>query len=84
VSHKEHPDSDAEMHHYIYDHDAGQGVTAYVVDTGVNIGHNEFEGRAEWFVLSLRVSGLIRRGQTIPDGDEDKDGNGHGTHVAYV
>jgi cerevisin len=36
------------MHHYIYDHDAGKGVVAYVVDTGVNIGHNEFEGRAVW------------------------------------
>ena len=35
----------------------------------------------------LKVSYLIRsdlhdRGQTIPEGDEDKDGNGHGTHVA--
>jgi cerevisin len=29
----------------------------------------EFEGRAVW-------------GATIPTGDEDEDGNGHGTHVA--
>src|SRR5436190_3749219 len=42
---------------------------AYVVDTGVNIKHEEFEGRAVW-------------GATIPTGDEDEDGNGHGTHVA--
>lgn len=42
---------------------------AYVIDTGVNIKHEEFEGRAVW-------------GATIPTGDEDEDGNGHGTHVA--
>jgi cerevisin len=50
VSHKEHPD-DVEMHHYIYDHNAGENVTAYVVDTGVNIEHVEFEGRAVWVCL---------------------------------
>jgi cerevisin len=42
---------------------------AYIIDTGVNIRHEEFEGRAIW-------------GVTIPTGDEDQDGNGHGTHVA--
>jgi cerevisin len=42
---------------------------AYVIDTGVNIKHEQFEGRAVW-------------GATIPTGDEDEDGNGHGTHVA--
>jgi|SRR5277367_3393050 hypothetical protein len=42
---------------------------AYIIDTGVNIKHEEFEGRAVW-------------GATIPTGDEDEDGNGHGTHVA--
>jgi cerevisin len=40
-----------------------------VIDTGVNIHHEEFEGRAVW-------------GATIPVGDPDEDGNGHGTHVA--
>ena len=44
-------------------------MLAYVIDTGVNIDHDEFEGRAVW-------------GATIPEGDEDEDGNGHGTHVA--
>jgi len=44
-------------------------ILAYVVDTGVNIHHEEFEGRASW-------------GATIPENDEDADGNGHGTHVA--
>ncbi|GMM48520.1 proteinase B [Pichia kluyveri] len=54
---------------YLYDDDAGEGVTAYVIDTGVNIEHEEFEGRAVW-------------GATIPSGDADVDGNGHGTHCA--
>lgn len=40
-----------------------------VVDTGINIDHVEFEGRASW-------------GKTIPKNDEDKDGNGHGSHCA--
>ncbi len=41
----------------------------YVVDTGINIAHQDFEGRAVW-------------GLTAPNGDDDVDGNGHGTHVA--
>ncbi|KAL6930457.1 related to Subtilisin-like protease 8 [Hanseniaspora guilliermondii] len=54
---------------YLYDSEGGEGVTAYVVDTGVNIEHENFEGRAVW-------------GKTIPFNDEDIDGNGHGTHCA--
>lgn len=54
---------------YQYDSKAGEGVTAYIIDTGINIDHVDFEGRASW-------------GATIPDGDEDRDGNGHGTHCA--
>lgn len=40
-----------------------------MIDTGINIDHVEFEGRASW-------------GKTIPLNDVDKDGNGHGTHCA--
>lgn len=54
---------------YLYDSEGGEGVTAYVVDTGINIEHENFEGRAVW-------------GKTIPFNDEDIDGNGHGTHCA--
>lgn len=54
---------------YLYDKNAGEGVTAYVIDTGVNVDHEQFEGRAVW-------------GATIPAGDSDIDGNGHGTHCA--
>lgn len=54
---------------YPYADRAGADITAYIIDTGVNIHHVDFEGRAEW-------------GATIPEGDPDEDGNGHGTHVA--
>ncbi|KAG8962349.1 serine protease [Tulasnella sp. 419] len=54
---------------YIYDSHGGEGVDAYVIDTGVNIHHVEFEGRAKW-------------GKTIPQNDVDEDANGHGTHCA--
>lgn len=54
---------------YLYDNEGGEGVTAYVIDTGVSVTHNQFEGRAKW-------------GKTIPLNDADIDGNGHGTHCA--
>ncbi|GAA6058583.1 hypothetical protein JCM10212_007022 [Sporobolomyces blumeae] len=53
---------------YEYESAAGEGVDAYVIDTGVNIDHVELEGRAKW-------------GKTIPN-DPDQDLNGHGSHVA--
>ncbi|GAA5896746.1 S8 family peptidase [Sporobolomyces salmoneus] len=53
---------------YEYEEAAGEGVDAYVIDTGVNIDHVELEGRAKW-------------GKTIPN-DPDQDLNGHGSHVA--
>ncbi|KAH9888417.1 peptidase S8/S53 domain-containing protein [Cubamyces lactineus] len=53
---------------YEYDTQGGEGVDVYVIDTGINVNHVEFEGRASW-------------GKTIPN-DEDVDGNGHGTHCA--
>ncbi|TFK83434.1 hypothetical protein K466DRAFT_665835 [Polyporus arcularius HHB13444] len=54
---------------YEYDTDGGDGVDVYVIDTGINVNHVEFEGRASW-------------GKTIPANDVDEDGNGHGTHCA--
>lgn len=52
---------------YAFDR-SGSGVTAYVVDTGIRISHEEFEGRASY--------GFDAFG---PGGD---DCHGHGTHVA--
>ncbi|KAI0250070.1 peptidase S8/S53 domain-containing protein [Lactifluus subvellereus] len=54
---------------YEYDPRGGEGVDVYVIDTGVHINHDEFEGRASW-------------GKTIPTNDVDEDNNGHGTHCA--
>lgn len=54
---------------YLYAEEGGEGVDAYVIDTGTNIEHVDFEGRAKW-------------GKTIPTGDADEDGNGHGTHCS--
>lgn len=68
VSHRE-PLSLGSFNQYLYDNDGGEGVTAYVIDTGVNVNHDEFNGRAVW-------------GSTIPTGDPDSDDNGHGTHCA--
>ncbi|KAG0348757.1 hypothetical protein BG004_004224 [Podila humilis] len=48
---------------------AGQGITAYVIDTGVYIEHEDFGGRATW-------------GANFITGSADTDENGHGTHVA--
>ncbi|MFE7190422.1 S8 family serine peptidase [Kitasatospora sp. NPDC057541] len=55
---------------YAYPDTAGAGVTAYIVDTGVRITAEEFEGRASY-------------GYDAIDGDNvADDGHGHGTHVA--
>lgn len=54
---------------YLYAADGGEGVDVYVIDTGTNYEHVDFEGRAQW-------------GKTIPANDEDVDGNGHGTHCS--
>lgn len=54
---------------YLYTADAGEGVDAYVIDTGTNVNHVDFEGRAHW-------------SKTVPAGDADEDGNGHGTHCS--
>ncbi|MFF8828082.1 S8 family peptidase [Streptomyces sp. NPDC015131] len=57
---------------YTYPDNAGEGVTAYVIDTGVRVGHKDFEGRA--------VSGF----DAIDNDNDASDGNGHGTHVAGI
>lgn len=66
VSHRKNP---GKLSKYNYPSSAGEGVDVYVIDTGININHVDFEGRARW-------------GKTIPMFDQDIDGNGHGTHCA--
>ncbi|MCZ7416911.1 MULTISPECIES: S8 family peptidase [unclassified Streptomyces] len=55
---------------YTYPDGGGEGVTAYVIDTGVMVEHEDFGGRAE--------DGY----DAVEEDDVAQDGNGHGTHVA--
>lgn len=48
----------------------GAGVTAYMIGTGIEYGHDEFEGRATFGT------------DTIGDGKDGADCQGQGTHVA--
>ncbi|KAI9155537.1 Subtilisin-like proteinase Mp1 [Paramyrothecium foliicola] len=54
---------------YHYDSTAGKGAWVYVVDTGVYVGHTEFEGRAYLGYNACRGSKFV-------------DSMGHGTHCA--
>ncbi|ATY62244.1 oryzin precursor [Cordyceps militaris] len=53
---------------YLFDESAGQGVTVYIVDTGILPSHVEFEGRAR------SAANFVNQ--------VDTDENGHGSHVA--
>ncbi|GKT64971.1 serine protease precursor [Colletotrichum tofieldiae] len=53
---------------YSYDESAGEGTCAYIVDTGIDVEHPDFEGRATFLANYADNS--------------DTDGQGHGTHVA--
>jgi subtilisin family serine protease len=54
---------------YKYQQNGGEGVTAYIIDTGIRTTHTDFEGRATFgFKSDSKWS--------------DTDKNGHGTHVA--
>ncbi|MEV7727805.1 S8 family serine peptidase [Streptomyces sp. NPDC087917] len=55
---------------YDYPDSAGEGVTAYVIDTGIRVTHKDFGGRA--------THGF----DAVDNDDSADDGNGHGTHVA--
>jgi subtilisin family serine protease len=54
---------------YTYFKSSGDGITAYIIDTGIFLGHEEFEGRAHFGINTVQ-------------GEDATDGNGHGTHVA--
>jgi subtilisin family serine protease len=57
------------IYNYTY---TGQGVKIYIIDTGINLTHTDFGGRA---IVGLDVVG---------DGQNGNDCHGHGTHVAGI
>jgi subtilisin family serine protease len=70
--------SEKDRYHYT---ETGTGVTAYIIDSGVNTNHQEFlnqvgdKRRATAAFDAYRASGTAQWGQ---------DCNGHGTHVAGI
>ncbi|GKT41505.1 alkaline protease 1 [Colletotrichum spaethianum] len=53
---------------YVFDQTGGDGITAYIVDTGILTTHSEFQGRATFGANFINTV--------------DTDENGHGSHVA--
>jgi len=59
------------VYDYSYDPDtSGEGVDAYIIDTGIYLEHPDFGGRAKWGF------------DAVDNPSPETDGNGHGTHVA--
>ena len=57
---------------FTYSNTAGAGTTIYVIDSGINLTHDEFAGR------------LIDGYDDVRDGNGTNDCFGHGTHVAGI
>ncbi|CAH0058214.1 unnamed protein product [Clonostachys solani] len=55
---------------YTHDSSAGEGTCAYVLDSGIDVAHPDFGGRASWLANFIDSS--------------NRDGKGHGTHVAGI
>ncbi|KAF9122188.1 serine protease [Mortierella sp. 14UC] len=69
LSKRQGPETGAPTFDYAHDPRGGYNVTVFVIDTGINLQHKEFEGRAEW-------------GITTVAGGNEYDDHGHGTHCA--
>ena len=57
--------------YYHYDEQGGRDVSAYIIDSGIYMEHEEFQGRVIWGYTAVN---LVHEGHT--------DLDGHGTHVA--
>ena len=56
----------------------GEGVDIYIVDTGINYDHEEFENRAEYGGFDGYIDANTTKNQ------RGRDCDGHGTHVASL
>ncbi|KAH8588072.1 peptidase S8/S53 domain-containing protein [Bisporella sp. PMI_857] len=61
---------------YVFDSSAGEGQRAYILDSGIRLSHEEFEGRAVFGYNAVIGSGVQNGSNT--------DIDGHGTHVAGI
>ena len=61
-------------HKFTIPRTAGKGVNIYIVDSGININHRDFGGRARCGATFCDLLGC----------DDCFDRNGHGTHVAGI
>ncbi|MCM8570437.1 S8 family serine peptidase [Gramella jeungdoensis] len=57
----------------------GKGVTVYIMDTGINFSHEEFEGRASLGYDFVQNDAWFEKDPNQAPGE---DCHGHGTHVA--
>ncbi|KAK6543511.1 Basic amino-acid permease [Orbilia ellipsospora] len=74
ISHRNFSQNPLNSYRYAYDGAiAGEGVTVYVIDTGVKITHQEFEGRARSGYNFVGTPDIVGAGT---------DEVGHGTHCA--
>lgn len=69
ISHRKNPGEDPLE--YLYDEKGGAGVNVYVMDSGIDVSHPEFEGRARW-------------GMAVAPPKDKVDHSGHGTHIAGI
>ncbi|RWS20288.1 hypothetical protein B4U80_08321, partial [Leptotrombidium deliense] len=61
-----------ETKQFLYNPDCGSGSTIYIIDTGCNVNHEEFEGRD------------IKTIKNFVNHEPEYDKNGHGTAVASL
>ncbi|KAF2156381.1 alkaline serine protease Alp1 [Myriangium duriaei CBS 260.36] len=64
-------DKKSQAEGYVYDSSSGAGTWAYIVDSGVNVGHQEFQGRATNGYNAMRPEPMT-------------DTFGHGTQMAAI
>ncbi|KAK8040117.1 hypothetical protein PG993_008528 [Apiospora rasikravindrae] len=67
---------------YTYDSSAGEGVTVYIIDSGIYVDHPDFEGRAHHGYNAFDKNKLT----IVPPSfqSNSSDDNGHGTNVAGI